>query len=160
MSKILFSFLSVYKCSGMATILLQCVESCLFRLPILVLPKLLYREKNSELITAISMYFRVCQLLQPKQGSLTPLEKPREETLLQWLHLIQPGLSSFTLPIKTWTLYFFKEGPRNLSPSMAGRNRTGLGSILKFLYPSHKLLASQTKSLATYCSDSDSSLSP
>jgi hypothetical protein len=29
------------------------------------------------------------------------LEKPREETLLQWLHLIQPGLSSFNLSIMT-----------------------------------------------------------
>jgi hypothetical protein len=30
-------------------------------------------------------------MLQPKQGSLAPIEKPREETLLHWLHLIHPG---------------------------------------------------------------------
>jgi hypothetical protein len=54
----------------------------------------------------VGMYFRVCQLLQPKQGSLAPLEKPREETLLQWLHLIQPGLSVFNLSITTCTEFF------------------------------------------------------
>ena len=26
-----------------------------------------------------------------KPGSLVPLAKPREETLIHWLHIIQPG---------------------------------------------------------------------
>ena len=35
---------------------------------------------------------RVCLSSQPKSGSLTPIEKPREETLVQWLHIILPSL--------------------------------------------------------------------
>ncbi|XP_023328186.1 uncharacterized protein LOC111701230 [Eurytemora carolleeae] len=37
---------------------------------------------------------RVSTLIQPKKGSLTPLAKPREETLIQWLHIINPGIFS------------------------------------------------------------------
>ena len=35
---------------------------------------------------------RVCTAAQPKTGSLAPLQKPREESLLAWLHVIHPGL--------------------------------------------------------------------
>merc|ERR1719458_2346312 len=37
---------------------------------------------------------RVCLGAQPKAGSLAPLDKPREESLLAWLHVIHPGLFS------------------------------------------------------------------
>ena len=47
-----------------------------------------------------TLFCRVCQLLQPKQGSLAPLEKPREEILLQWLHLIQPGKQDSHAPLE------------------------------------------------------------
>ena len=29
---------------------------------------------------------------QPRAGSLAPLVKPREESLVQWLHVVLPGL--------------------------------------------------------------------
>ena len=35
--------------------------------------------------------FRVSNLVLGKPGSLAPIVKPREETLVHWLHIIQPG---------------------------------------------------------------------
>ena len=35
---------------------------------------------------------RVAGSCQPRAGSLAPLVKPREETLVHWLHIVLPGL--------------------------------------------------------------------
>ena len=39
----------------------------------------------------ILINFRVSNLVLGKPGSLAPIAKPREETLVHWLHIIQPG---------------------------------------------------------------------
>ena len=43
-------------------------------------------------IILIKILSRVCLGSQPKSGSLAPLDKPREESLLAWLHVLHPGL--------------------------------------------------------------------
>ena len=58
----------------------------------------------------ITITCRVCLGAQPKAGSLAPLDKPREESLLAWLHVIHPGLFSprynLTSPAIIFRVYF------------------------------------------------------
>ena len=54
------------------------------------------RGDVQKLNSVILPLFKSCK---PKGGSLAPMEKPREQVLIHWLHIILPGLSSHLLLI-------------------------------------------------------------